>query len=176
MLAGVNSADLPTVVSAWTGNAFDAFGTAPIILYTGVVGGVSVYIGMDRLDSVPTSNPGSSYWYNKVVLGAPDFTDYNPSLESLGCPGTTFEWQGGGSNQPPVDKYDFVMIGVVVFWTTIVFIALGAMLYYHRGQHQLTAQPMAATDPSPCFARGPLSGPDLVPRREATESDPLIYV
>ena len=144
---GISPADgLPVRVLAWAGNTFDVNGVLPIILYVGIADGSNVYLGMDKFSlNSPGVEVGASFWYPTVYLGEPDFENYRPNLTSLGCLGTTYEWQGGGTKPPLVDKYDVIMIGVIVFWTVIVFTLLAAMLLYHRNQHKQSPQPMGVS-------------------------------
>lgn len=49
------------LVDAWIGNAIDAAGIFPIIMFTDKKTGD--YLGLDKLDTVGSSTMGASYWY-----------------------------------------------------------------------------------------------------------------
>ncbi|CAF1448725.1 unnamed protein product, partial [Didymodactylos carnosus] len=53
----------PIAVEAWIGNAIDAAGIFPIIMYTDKKTGD--YLGLDKLDPIPSPKMGATYWYTQ---------------------------------------------------------------------------------------------------------------
>ncbi|CAB9525552.1 expressed unknown protein [Seminavis robusta] len=84
----------PQLVRVYLGNAIDAAGIFPCLMYVSIEEGY--YIGLDKLDTTP-GTLGSSFWYSTTVDGEPDYTEY-PVPPDSGCPGTTEEWLGVGNN------------------------------------------------------------------------------
>lgn len=90
-------------VNAWGGNAIDAAGVFPVIMYMDYETGV--YVGLDKLDPKSSEDSGTSYWYPDFVQGVPDFYQFEAgTIDSLGCPGTMAEW-GAAGNIAPKNTY-----------------------------------------------------------------------
>jgi len=74
-------------VTAWAGNAIDAAGVFPCVMYMDAT--TNVFVGLDKLEPDVTANGGSSYFYTEVEEGTPDFTNYGSgTIEGLTCEGT----------------------------------------------------------------------------------------
>jgi len=89
----------PKEVKVFLGNAIDAAGIFPCLMYVPIEEGY--YLGLDKLDTKPGAL-GSSFWYADTVDGAPDYSQY-PIPTDMGCPITQEEWLGGGNAGETVD-------------------------------------------------------------------------
>ncbi|CAF1164208.1 unnamed protein product [Didymodactylos carnosus] len=85
----------PVAVKVWIGNAIDAAGIFPIIMYTDKKTGD--YLGLDKLDPIPSPKMGAVYWYTKHGKTKPKVTikNYHPTLVEVGCIGNMRDWIGG---------------------------------------------------------------------------------
>jgi len=81
----------PLEVKVYLGNAIDAAGVFPVLMYISIDEGY--YLGLDKLDTT-IGTGGSSFWYTETKGGAPNFALDYPLSADLGCPGTTEEWLG----------------------------------------------------------------------------------
>ena len=85
-----------TTAKVYLGNAIDAAGVFPCLMYISVDGGY--YLGLDKLDTT-VGTGGSSFWYSQIVPGKPNFTDY-PLPTNLDCPGTTEQFLLPAADSP----------------------------------------------------------------------------
>lgn len=72
------SIESPTQVRAYMGNAIDAVGVFPAVIYTNV--DQTAYLGLDKIGSSDvTKQPGYAYyWYTNYTVSAPDVEDFHP--------------------------------------------------------------------------------------------------
>ena len=82
------------LVNAFLGNAIDAAGVFPCIMYMDVATGA--YVGLDKFDTTPATAPTAAfYWYLQVVMTPPDFTQLAfPSS----CSGSESQWSNMSSS------------------------------------------------------------------------------
>jgi len=67
--------DVDVEVTAWGGNAIDAAGVFPCILYMDSTTGY--YVGLDKLDPDSTEGGCISYFYTEYEDGTPDWTTFD---------------------------------------------------------------------------------------------------
>ncbi|CAF0965776.1 unnamed protein product [Rotaria sordida] len=84
----------PLAVEAWIGNAIDAAGIFPVILYTDKKTGH--YLGLDKLDSMPMPKMGATYWYTDhgKTTARTSIKTYHPNVVEVGCTKDITEWMG----------------------------------------------------------------------------------
>ncbi len=58
-------------VEAWIGNAIDAAGIFPAIMYMDYVS--KAYMGLDKLDPISSESSGTTYWYPDIVVETPNW-------------------------------------------------------------------------------------------------------
>lgn len=82
-------------VNTWIGNAIDAAGVFPSVMYTLVDDSLDydLYAGLDKLDPKSTLDGGMSYFYDNLTMETPDFSTFDyGTIESLGCNDSTDIW------------------------------------------------------------------------------------
>ncbi|CAF0942337.1 unnamed protein product [Adineta ricciae] len=105
----------PVAAQAWIGNAIDAAGIFPVILYTDNATGH--YIGLDKLDPIPMSNMGASYWYtahDDTIVGE-SVLKYHPNVVDVGCVSQLSDWTG------PISDGEMIMTSKdirLILWAT----------------------------------------------------------
>jgi hypothetical protein len=67
--------DVEVEVTAWAGNAIDAAGVFPSLVYMDAT--TNHYVGLDKLDPDSTEGGCISYFYTEFVDGTPDFSDFD---------------------------------------------------------------------------------------------------
>jgi hypothetical protein len=104
---GVNQMQ-PVTVDAWIGNAFDAAGIFPIIMYTEKTNGY--YLGLDKLDPIPTPAMGVSYWYTQYGATIPktSIKNYHPNVVEVGCNTALNDWLGFQNNARSTLRFDHI--------------------------------------------------------------------
>ena len=98
------------------GNAIGAAGVFPIILYADNATGH--YIGLDKLDTIPMSNMGASYWYtaHDDTITGESILNYHPSVVDVGCVSQLSDWTGpisGGGGEIVMTSKDIQLIILV---------------------------------------------------------------
>jgi hypothetical protein len=87
-------------VNAWIGNAIDAAGVFPVVVFSLLDDSVDydIYVGLDKLDPIPTIDGGAAYFYPYLVLETPDFNTFEfGSVSSLGCDSSE-NWEGSSES------------------------------------------------------------------------------
>lgn len=105
----------PVLVDAWIGNAIDAAGIFPVILYTDQQTGH--YLGLDKLDPTPRTRMGATYWYQEHGNTTPIATiaGFHPNVVEVGCAANLTEWMVTKSDGHSLKKYhEFSMIFVLI--------------------------------------------------------------
>ncbi|CAF1178241.1 unnamed protein product [Didymodactylos carnosus] len=84
----------PVTVKVWIGNAIDAAGIFPIIMYTDKKTGD--YLGLDKLDPIPIANMGATYWYTThgETIPRASIEAYHPNVVDGGCVANMNDWIG----------------------------------------------------------------------------------
>ncbi|CAF1219902.1 unnamed protein product [Rotaria sp. Silwood1] len=88
----------PINAKIWIGNAIDAAGVFPIVMYTDKTTGH--YLGLDKLDSIPSSKMGATYWYTEHGDTIPrvNIKAFSPSVVQAGCVAKLRDWTGPWKN------------------------------------------------------------------------------
>lgn len=94
---GVNMTE-PKVTDIWIGNAIDAAGIFPVIMYTDKVTGH--YLGLDKLDPVPAAQMGATYWYGEHGTTKPKLSiqRFSPNVVQANCVSKLSDWTGAWTN------------------------------------------------------------------------------
>lgn len=84
----------PTMVDAWIGNAIDAAGIFPVVMYTDKATGH--YLGLDKLDAIPSPRMGATYWYIQHGNTTPrvSIENFHPNVVEASCTINMSEWMG----------------------------------------------------------------------------------
>lgn len=78
-------------VEAFAGNAIDAAGVFPVIMF--MDSATNFYAGLDKAEPNATKGGGASYFYPNLTSGVPDFSKFKRgTIDSLKCNGTLAEW------------------------------------------------------------------------------------
>ncbi|CAF3357065.1 unnamed protein product [Rotaria socialis] len=104
----------PISTQVWIGNAIDAAGIFPIVMYTDKATGH--YLGLDKLDPIPAPKMGATYWYTEHGNTIPkiSITGFNPSVVEAACVGKLNDWTGFSSSfGKRITPADFSIVLVV---------------------------------------------------------------
>ncbi|CAF4294278.1 unnamed protein product, partial [Adineta steineri] len=82
----------PVAVKAWIGNAIDAAGVFPIVMYTDNATGH--YLGLDKLDTVIGLKMGATYWYliHDTTVTLTSIATYRPSVVDVNYVSKLSDW------------------------------------------------------------------------------------
>ncbi|CAF3977935.1 unnamed protein product [Rotaria sp. Silwood2] len=113
---GINDMQ-PLAVKTWIGNAIDAAGIFPIIMYTDKKTGH--YLGLDKLDPMPMVKMGATYWYTEHgnTTSRTSIEAYHPNVVEVGCIKDITEWMHVEKNGDIGLRFDYVRIifAIIVF-------------------------------------------------------------
>ncbi|CAF3028946.1 unnamed protein product [Rotaria sp. Silwood2] len=107
----------PQHTEVWIGNAIDAAGVFPIIMYTDKATGH--YLGLDKLDPIPAPKMGATYWYTDHgnTISRVSIKSFSPSVVKAGCVVKLSHWAGRwasfGSRVTPGDAQIIFALGFI---------------------------------------------------------------
>jgi hypothetical protein len=116
----------PLAVDAWIGNAIDAAGIFPIIMYTDKITGH--YLGLDKLDPTPSAEMGATYWYTEHGNTIPrtNILAFHPNAVETGCTADITMWTGVQKNNASTAvSINIQMVLAVVFLKIFQFMWAG---------------------------------------------------
>lgn len=107
----------PTTTKIWIGNAIDAAGIFPVIMYTDKQTGH--YLGLDKLDPIPAANMGATYWYSEHGRTKPKLSigQFSPSVVEAGCLSNLKEWTGAWKS----NASEFSKSTITLFFMWIIY-------------------------------------------------------
>ncbi len=101
------------VVEAWIGNAIDAAGIFPVILYTDKETGH--YLGLDKLDTIVSRTMGATYWYtiHGDTIPRTSIENFHPNVVEASCNTTLSAWLGIQNNSEITVRFDNIRLLVI---------------------------------------------------------------
>ncbi|CAF1159990.1 unnamed protein product [Adineta steineri] len=133
----------PVAVKAWIGNAIDAAGVFPIVMYTDNATGH--YLGLDKLDTTIGTKMGASYWYliHDATVTLTSIATYRPSVVDVGCVSKLSDWAGTMSSCATFFKLNNIQI--IITMLILTYILRLAQLVNASGSSTSTATTESGT-------------------------------
>ncbi|CAF1166658.1 unnamed protein product [Adineta steineri] len=110
----------PVAVKAWIGNAIDAAGVFPIVMYTDNATGH--YLGLDKLDTVIGPKMGATYWYliHDTTVTMTSIATYRPSVVDVNCVSKLSDWAGTMSSCATYFKLNNIQMIITLLILTYI--------------------------------------------------------